>query len=82
MWYCGRRVAVTEIGIEFGPTSVAGSHVYTAIHGQPCVAVGNAVYHDVNTNGVFDAGDSGIDGVTMELLRPGIGPDGIPGKRR
>jgi hypothetical protein len=30
-------------------------------------AIGNQLWHDVNENGVFDAGESGIEGVRMDL---------------
>ncbi|GAB4479904.1 MAG: hypothetical protein OHK0031_00630 [Anaerolineales bacterium] len=32
------------------------------------VNIGNLVYEDVNANGTFDAGDTPLDGVTVELL--------------
>ncbi|PJB68345.1 MAG: hypothetical protein CO094_01350, partial [Anaerolineae bacterium CG_4_9_14_3_um_filter_57_17] len=32
------------------------------------VSIGNLVYEDVNANGTFDAGDTPLDGLTVELL--------------
>ncbi|ACL25990.1 SdrD B-like domain-containing protein [Chloroflexus aggregans] len=40
-------------------------------------SVGNFVWRDVNGNGVQDAGESGISGVTVTLT--GTGPDGVFG---
>ena len=34
-------------------------------------AIGNTVYNDVNGNGAKDGGDSGIDGVTLDLVTVG-----------
>lgn len=44
----------------------------------PPVAVGNVVFHDLDKNGRYDSGE-GVSGVTLELLRPGYGPDGVAG---
>ncbi len=40
-------------------------------------AIGDFVWNDINNNGVQDAGEPGIVGVTMQLYSPG--PDGIVG---
>jgi len=46
---------------------------------QPA-SLGDTVWSDLNRNGVQDGGaETGIDGVTVNLYRPGYGPDGIPG---
>lgn len=45
---------------------------------QPA-SLGDFVWNDVNANGIQDAGESGVNGVTVNLYRPGYGPDGIPG---
>ena len=47
------------------------------------LTLGNLVYKDVNKNGVFDAGDTGIDGVTLNLYLDNgdgvlTGADGAP----
>lgn len=39
--------------------------------------LGNFVWMDDNGNGVQDAGEAGVAGVTVTLYRPGFGPDGI-----
>ncbi|MEZ4884211.1 MAG: SdrD B-like domain-containing protein [Chitinophagales bacterium] len=35
------------------------------------VAIGNLVYNDLNCNGIYDAGDTGIEGVEMRLYKEG-----------
>ena len=45
---------------------------------QPA-SLGDFVWNDLNANGVQDGGEAGINGVTVNLYRPGYGPDGIPG---
>jgi hypothetical protein len=44
---------------------------------EPYVSLGNLVFFDADANGRFNAGDSGVDGVTLELWSPG--PDGQVG---
>ena len=39
--------------------------------------IGDKVWSDTNVNGVQDGGEPGVDGVTVNLYRPG--PDGQPG---
>ena len=41
----------------------------------PAMSIGNMVFHDVNCNGVYDAGDVGILGIPVELYSRG--PDAI-----
>ena len=45
---------------------------------QPAT-IGDFVWNDANANGQQDGGETGLDGVTVTLYRPGFGPDGIPG---
>ncbi|MGB6222342.1 SdrD B-like domain-containing protein [Haloferula sp.] len=45
---------------------------------QPAV-LGDFVWLDANANGVQDPGELGLEGVDVELFRPGFGPDGIAG---
>ena len=45
---------------------------------QPA-AIGNYVWVDADVDGVQEGGEAGLDGVTVNLYRPGYGPDGIPG---
>jgi hypothetical protein len=42
-------------------------------------SIGDRVWLDTNGNGIQDAGEAGMDGVTVNLYRPGCGPDGIVG---
>ncbi|MDR3574547.1 MAG: SdrD B-like domain-containing protein, partial [Anaerolineaceae bacterium] len=42
-------------------------------------SIGDLVWNDLNDNGLQDAGETGKDGITVSLFRPGYGPDGIPG---
>jgi hypothetical protein len=50
-------------------TVTGGGSVLTMDFGYRPVggAIGNQLWHDVNENGVFDAGESGIEGVRMDL---------------
>jgi LPXTG-site transpeptidase (sortase) family protein len=41
-------------------------------------SLGDFVWNDLNRDGIQDAGETGIDGVRVDLYRPGYGPDGIP----
>jgi len=44
------------------------------------VGIGNLVWLDFNGNGTFDASNNeGVDGIPVNLYRPGFGPDGIAG---
>ena len=45
---------------------------------QVLASLGDFVWSDLNLDGIQDAGEPGIDGVTIQLYRPGFGPDGIP----
>jgi uncharacterized repeat protein (TIGR01451 family) len=40
-------------------------------------AIGDFVFIDANANGLQDLGETGFDDVTVNLYRPGFGPDGI-----
>ncbi|MFK7919557.1 MAG: SdrD B-like domain-containing protein [Ilumatobacter sp.] len=44
---------------------------------RPTGRIGDRVYEDRNDNGVFDAGDVGIGGVTLQITD--LGPDGVRG---
>ncbi len=67
----GRTPNVTLAGGQSNLTLDAGFHLPSAI--------GDFVWNDANANGIQDGGETGIDGVTVTLHRPGYGPDGIPG---
>jgi len=41
--------------------------------------IGNLVWRDSNSNGVQDPDEAGIAGVTVNLYRPGVGPDCVAG---
>ena len=43
------------------------------------IELGNRVWRDVNGNGLQDAGEPGIQNVTLRLYRPGMGPDCVAG---
>src|SRR5690606_39528211 len=45
---------------------------------QPLASLGDYVWNDVNVNGIQDGSESGVAGVTVNLYRPGYGPDGSP----
>ncbi|MBN8888711.1 MAG: carboxypeptidase regulatory-like domain-containing protein, partial [Rhodospirillales bacterium] len=51
-----------DITIDAGLVAQGGSH------GSTTAALGDYVFEDVNANGVQDAGDTGIAGVTVNLL--------------
>lgn len=42
-------------------------------------SVGDFVWIDTNANGQQNGGETGLNGVTVTLFRPGFGPDGIAG---
>ncbi|MCH7228766.1 SdrD B-like domain-containing protein, partial [Haloferula sp. A504] len=42
-------------------------------------SIGDFVWEDLDADGVQDGGESGLNNVTVELFRPGFGPDGLPG---
>ncbi len=44
---------------------------------QPPASIGDLVWYDTDLNGIQDAGESGVAGVTVSLFRPDYGPDGI-----
>ncbi len=58
----------------------AGASDITADAGyyQPA-SLGDFVWNDTNANGQQDGGETGLDGVTVTLFRPGFGADGIAG---
>jgi uncharacterized repeat protein (TIGR01451 family) len=45
---------------------------------KPLVGIGNLVWIDSDNNNIYTLGE-GINGVTVELYKPGFGPDNIPG---
>jgi hypothetical protein len=47
-------------------------------YGQAAI-LGGLVWHDQDLDGQQDPGEPGIYGATVNLYRPGYGPDGIPG---
>jgi len=53
-----------------GNAAVPGGEDMTLDFGfVPMVGVGNLVWHDANNNGLVDAGEAGIPGVTVQLFR-------------
>jgi hypothetical protein len=59
----------TTLTVQTGVTITQDAGVAPATYG-----VGDYVFSDTNANGVQDAGDTGLNGVTVQLL----GPDGNP----
>jgi len=62
----GRTAAVTLAAGEHNPTVDAGMY----IPGVRPAGIGDYVWYDVNQNGVQDAGEPGIAGVTVKLIEP------------
>jgi LPXTG-site transpeptidase (sortase) family protein len=67
----GRTINTTLISGEKDLTWDAG--LYQA------ASIGNLVWLDTNANGIQDTGETGVNGVTVRLYRPGFGPDGVAG---
>ena len=67
----GRTVNIDLDAFENDLTWDAGIYL-------PPASIGNFVWYDTNRDGVQDAGEVGINNITVELFRPGLGPDGIP----
>ncbi|MBK1828347.1 hypothetical protein JIN81_15035 [Haloferula rosea] len=67
-------------GIAGPVTLVSGASDLTLDAGyyEPAI-LGDFVWNDANANGVQDDGELGVEGVGIELFRPGFGPDGIAG---
>lgn len=68
----GRRIDRTSPLLPQEPPRV---EVNLAAQDPP--VLGDFVWNDANANGIQDSGESGINGVVVELYRPGA--DGIPG---
>lgn len=68
-------------GLTPAITIVANTHNTTLDAGisSTRASLGNFVWMDNDGDGVQDAGEPGIPGVTVTLYRPGFGPDGIAG---
>jgi hypothetical protein len=64
----GVRVRLTSVstGMPTGPVANGEVEDY-AITIEPPYTIGNLVFHDNNRNGRFDAGDTGVSGVTLQL---------------
>jgi hypothetical protein len=59
-------------------TGVAGTKITgvdAGLRNDPKGALGDFVWNDINNNGIQDAGEPGVPGVTMRLYGPG--PDGL-----
>lgn len=61
----GQQIVNVDAGIKAQSTALA--------------ALGDKAWYDNDRDGIQDAGEPGIAGVTVTLFRPGVGPDGIPG---
>jgi large repetitive protein len=67
----GRTPNVTLTGGQSNFTLDAGFY-------QTC-SIGDFVWNDINANGQQDSGETGLNGVSVTLYRPGYGSDGIAG---
>ncbi|RZA31263.1 MAG: hypothetical protein EOP92_32085, partial [Lysobacteraceae bacterium] len=56
------------IGVVVDPTS-GGTHSQPLLVEMKAAAIGDRVWHDANANGIQDAGEQGIAGVTVKLVR-------------
>jgi protocatechuate 3,4-dioxygenase beta subunit len=56
-------------------TQITG--IDAGLKNDPKGAIGDFVWNDINNNGIQDAGEPGVLGVTMQLYSPG--PDGVVG---
>jgi hypothetical protein len=68
----GVRVRLTSTSSP-GSTGASGSgevEDYTVVIASS-LGIGNLIWNDANENGLFDAGESGIDNVLVELWSPG-----------
>ena len=63
--------------INSGAPGTAITGVDAGLQNDPKGALGNFLWNDLNNNGIQDAGEPGIPGVTMKLYDPG--PDGVVG---
>ncbi len=61
----GQQIVNVDAGIRSVSTALA--------------SLGDRVWYDNDRDGIQDAGEPGIPGVTVTLYRPGFGPDGIAG---
>lgn len=55
------------INLTTGPAGVSNHTFDVGVVDQPLVSIGNFVWNDVNNNGTLDAGELGINGVTVNL---------------
>ncbi|MBA4383491.1 MAG: hypothetical protein C0410_02025 [Anaerolinea sp.] len=67
----GKTVTTTLTSGETDYTWDAGMYLPASL--------GNLAWIDSNGDGIQDSSESGANGVTVNLYRPGFGPDGIPG---
>ncbi|MCU0795680.1 MAG: carboxypeptidase regulatory-like domain-containing protein [Akkermansiaceae bacterium] len=70
--------AGTGLTASFPVAAGATNNSIDAGYFQPS-AIGDFVWNDINANGIQDLGESGLNGVSVSLFRPGFGPDGIAG---
>ncbi len=63
-------------GIQLAGNSTATGYLFGEHDGN---VVSGFVYSDANNNGVLDAGEAGIAGVTITLTGTDFGPDGVSG---
>lgn len=63
--------SLTAVGV--GP-AVSGSDGAACPGAPPSMKMGSLVWNDANNNGIKDSGESGIDGVTLQLFLGGQNP--------
>jgi protocatechuate 3,4-dioxygenase beta subunit len=70
--------ASTGSTVTFAIAAGATNNTIDAGYYQPAT-IGDFVWNDANANGQQDGGETGLNGVSITLYRPGFGPDGIAG---
>jgi hypothetical protein len=70
--------AITGRTANFTLTGGQTNNTLDAGYFQPAT-IGDFVFNDTNANGQQDGGETGLNGVTVTLFRPGFGADGIAG---
>ena len=67
----GTTVPGVDNTYDFGFIKSGGNGTTTTTSSAPTGSIGNFVFLDANNNGTFDAGDSPVNGATVELIQNG-----------
>ncbi len=59
------------------PAGDEDDHDPASIEIEQTLSIGSTVFVDVNDNGIQDAGETGLEGITVEVFN--VGPDGVKG---